>query len=116
MSRRYSETLGHRTSLYAYGAQDLRGESIALCPGGGNSLFVLEEMVRRGVRTLITGVTIDNDHSRGAHDFAKAHGINLLGGTHYSTEKFAPMKMCEYFLSLGLPAGFVHDSPDLYDL
>ena len=46
----------------------------------------------------------------------KKHKINLLGGTHYSSEKFASMEMCKYFTGLGLPSEFIDDEPDLYDL
>ncbi|MCL2768315.1 MAG: Nif3-like dinuclear metal center hexameric protein [Synergistaceae bacterium] len=112
----YSQTVGHKTSLYQYGDERLKGEKIALCPGGGNDMFVVNEMTERNIGTLITGVTIVNDHSRETHEFEKANRINVLGGTHYSTEKYAPMEMCKYFNSLGLPSEFIEDEPDLFDL
>ena len=65
---------------------------------------------------MITGLTIVNDRSRETHKLEKINRINVLGGTHYSTEKYAPMKMCKYFNDLGLPAEFIEDEPDLYDL
>jgi len=116
LSARYSRAVGHKTSLYLYGNEDIRGERIALCPGGGNAMFVLNEMVENNIKTLITGVTIVNDHSREAHEYARNHRINILGGTHYSTEKYAPMEMCKYFHALGLPCAFIADEPDLFDL
>jgi len=73
-------------------------------------------MVELGIKTLITGVTLVNDHSRATHEFEMANCVNIIGGTHYSTEKFAPMKMCEYFRALGLPSEFIDDEPDLLDL
>jgi len=112
----YARAVGHGTSLYLYGDEDIRGERIALCPGGGNAMFVLNEMIKNNICTLITGVTILNDHSRETHEFARRNRINILGGTHYSSEKFAPMKMCEYFYALGLPCVFLVDEPDLFDL
>ena len=42
--------------------------------------------------------------------------MNVLDGTHYSTEKFVPMKMWEYFRDLGLPSEFVDDEPKRYVL
>jgi hypothetical protein len=39
-----------------------------------------------------------------------------LGGTHYSTEKFACMAMTKYFEKLGLPSEFIEDAPGLADL
>lgn len=116
LSDKYSKMVGHPTSLYQYGAKDICGEKIALCPGGGNAMFVLEEMLRLGVKTLVTGVTIQNEYAWEVHRFEQENGINVLGGTHYSSEKFAPMKMCDYFARMGLPAAFVEDEPDLYDL
>ena len=51
-----------------------------------------------------------------AHNIAKANRINILAGTHYSTEKFACIKMIEYFQKLGIPGEFVHDSPCMEDM
>jgi len=116
LRERYSSALGHETSLYQYGAAGIQGERIAICPGGGNSPFVLDVMSKNNINTLITGVTLVNEYSSEIHKLEKERGINLLGGTHYSTEKFAPMEMCRYFDELGLPAEFVDDEPDMYDL
>lgn len=113
---RYSKAMGHETSLYQYGNENIQGAGIAVCPGGGNASFVINEMLNNDIRILITGVTIVNDHSKEVHKLEKESGINVLGGTHYSTEKFAPMKMCKYFEDLGLPSEFVEDDPKLYDL
>jgi len=116
LHERYTQAVGHKTSLRLYGNDNLKGEKIAVCPGGGNIKEVAEEMLDNNVRTLITGVTIVNDYSRGIHEFEKENKINLLGGTHYSSEKYAPMAMCEYFDDLGLPSEFIDDEPSLYDL
>ena len=112
---RYSQTVGHKTSLYQYGDENIQGEKIAVCPGGGNAIFVIKEMMEHNIKTLITGLTIVNDYSRETHEFEKVNQINVLGGTHYSTEKYAPMKMCEYFIDLGLQSEFIEDEPNLFD-
>jgi len=112
----YSKALGHKTGLYQYGDENIQGGKIALCPGGGNDMFVINEMQERNIKTLITGLTIVNDYSQGIHEFEKANRINVLGGTHYSTEKYAPMEMCKYFNDLGLPSEFIEDEPSLFDL
>lgn len=112
----YSKALQHKTSLYLYGDENIEGEKIAICPGGGNEMFVVNEMIKKNVRNLITGVTILNDYSNAVHKFEQENSINIFGGTHYSSEKFAPIKMCEYFKALGLPSEFVDDNPDVYDL
>lgn len=112
----YTQAVGHKTSLYLYGDENLKGEKIAICPGGGNIRAVVQEMLENGVKTLITGVTVDNEYSHEVHQLERENHINLLGGTHYSSEKYAPVAMCEYFTDLGLPSEFIDDMPCLYDL
>ncbi len=46
----------------------------------------------------------------------KENKINIIGATHYSTEKFACMAMLDYFKQTGLPAEFIEGNPDLNDL
>ena len=50
------------------------------------------------------------------HISAKENGVNILAGTHYSTEKFACMKMVEYFSRLGVPGEFIPDLPCMEDM
>ncbi|MCL2883918.1 MAG: Nif3-like dinuclear metal center hexameric protein, partial [Oscillospiraceae bacterium] len=116
LQTQYAKTVGHATSAYAYGDEDLYGQKIAVCPGGGNQMEVVREILDNNIHTLLTGVTLINEHSQEIHAFEKEHRINLLGGTHYSSEKFAPMAICQYFNSLGLDAEFIPDEPDLYDI
>jgi hypothetical protein len=42
--------------------------------------------------------------------------LNLLGGTHYSTEKFACMEMVNYFKQKGIDCEFIEDEPMFEDL
>jgi len=116
LHERYSQVVGHKTSLYQYGSKDIYGEKVAVCPGGGNFIGIINEMLDNSITTLITGVTIVNEWSREVHAFEKKNGINLLGGTHYSSEKYAMMEICNYFNKLGLPSEFIEDEPDLFDL
>ena len=113
---RYSKVLGHKTSLYRYGSNNINGQRVAVCPGGGNALFVLEEMLENDTRIILTGVTLINSHSEESHLFAKNNHINIFGGTHYSSKKFAPLKMCSYFEKFGLVAEFIDDHPNFFDL
>ena len=78
--------------------------------------FVLSELVEKGIDVLITGVTLDNKYTRAAHEMARENAINILGGTHYSSEKFACMEVCKYFDGLGLLATFVEDAPCFEDM
>ena len=120
LQARFATAVGHRASLYPYGHhpehEHIQGQKIAVAPGGGNVDFVLEEMLRDNIKILMTGVTLINEYSAASHTFARENGITLLGGTHYSTEKFAPMAMCRYFAELGLAAEFIEDAPKLYDI
>jgi putative NIF3 family GTP cyclohydrolase 1 type 2 len=116
LRRHFTSILGHRTSLYHYGSDKINKGRVALAPGGGNSTNILSEVAAEGINTFVTGISVLNDHSRAAHEFAKAKKISILGGTHYSTEKFACMAMCDYFKKLGLPCVFMEDIPVLEDL
>ncbi len=89
---------------------------VAVIAGGGNDVEMLKEITKAGVNTFVTGITVKNDHSRKAHEFAEKHKINILGGTHYSTERFACIKMCEYFKKSGLSSEFVEDKPVMEDM
>jgi hypothetical protein len=40
----------------------------------------------------------------------------LLGGTHYSTEKFACQEMCKYFDKFEIKTEFIEDEPMMEDL
>ncbi len=116
LSKKFSKIVGHRTSKYIYDNDKIRKGLIAVVGGGGNSIDILEEIAKRKINTFVTGITVLNDFSRKAHDFARENRINLLGGTHYSTEKFACIKMCTYFRKLGIQAEFVTDKPGMKDM
>ena len=75
-----------------------------------------EEISNAGVNTFVTGVAVKNEHSSKAHVYAEKQGINILGGTHYSTEKFACMSMVDYFTKIGLPSEFIEDEPVMEDI
>ncbi|MFH1173812.1 MAG: Nif3-like dinuclear metal center hexameric protein [archaeon] len=111
----FSEAVHHAVSLYAYGSAAIADGRVAVVAGGGNDIEMLQEIAQVGITTFVTGITAKNSHSQAAHDFAKAHGINLLGGTHYSTERFACQAMCSYFSKMGLPAEFIPDIPVMED-
>ena len=64
----------------------------------------------------MTGITALNDFSKETHEFEKENHINLIGGTHYSTEKFACIAMTEYFSKLGINSKFIDGQYYLEDL
>ncbi|OGO30638.1 MAG: hypothetical protein A2Z29_11360 [Chloroflexi bacterium RBG_16_56_11] len=116
MSERFTAVIGHGTSLYQYGTDRIKNGIVAVAAGGGNIVEVHEEIAREGINLLITGITVKNPFTMKAHDFAKEKRINILGGTHYTTEKPACQAMCNYFRKLGLPSEFIAGTPGLEDL
>ena len=116
LQNKYSEAVGHQTKLYQYGDNELLDCVVAVVAGGGNQTFVLQDLIENSINSLVTGITLKNDVSAEAHEFAKKNRINIFGGTHYSSEKFACMAMCGYFEKLGLPAEFLDDEPCFEDM
>ena len=114
LKRKFQEIVGHNVKLYNYGDNKITNGTVAVVAGGGLS-ETLEEIAQNKVNVLVTGITANTNHSKKAHEFAKKHKINILGGTHYSTEKFACIAMIKYFGKLGLPAKFLEDKPVMED-
>jgi putative NIF3 family GTP cyclohydrolase 1 type 2 len=116
MREKFTAVLGHHTGLYLYGTHDIRNGMVAVAAGGGNIEDLHEILAKDGVNLLVTGVTVDAPFSHKAHEVAREKKINLLGGTHYSTEKPACGAMCGYFKKLGLPSEFIEGTPGFEDL
>ncbi len=110
------KTIGHEVGIYPYGDKEIKDQKIGLVTGGGLMKSTLKELNERDINTFITGLTARNDHSEENHEYAEEKEINLLGGTHYSTEKFACKKIREYFEEKGLPARFIEGEPVMEDL
>lgn len=111
--------LGHPVVRYQNASDEIRQGRIGIVAGGGNMEEVYEELHLHGVNTFVTGIANMRSGYAPAikgHETAKRHGINILAGTHYSTEKFACIRMVEYFNKLGLSAEFVEDRPDMADM
>jgi putative NIF3 family GTP cyclohydrolase 1 type 2 len=116
LKARLESAIGHEARLYKYRDDDIKNGTVAVVAGGGNDVEILEETGKAGVNTFVTGITAKNDRSKKAHEYAEQNGINILGGTHYSTEKFACIAMCEYFRKNGLPSEFIEDEPVMEDM
>jgi len=116
LNERYSQVVGHKTKLYQYGNSEITNDRIGICAGGGNDEGVVTDLIENGVNVLITGLSVNNTYSATTHELEKQHKINLLGGTHYSSEKFACIAICNYFKKLGLTAEFITDKPCMEDL
>lgn len=115
----FKKAVGHEVKIWNYGTDKIKDGKVAVVAGGGNDPEILSEVAKLGINTFLSGVTYPNKNyepSLRAHKVAKENKINLIGGTHYSTEKFACIKMIEYFKKLGIPAEFLQDDPDMGDL
>lgn len=111
----FSKAVGHSTKLYLYGDSIING-NIGIAAGGGNDIGTVNELIDNNIKVLVTGITVNNDISSEVHRCEKSNGINVLGGTHYSTEKFACIKMCSYFENLGLKSEFMHGETVFEDM
>lgn len=115
LRKAFEKAVGHKVSLYNYGDNEIKDGIVAVVAGGGLD-ETIKEIAQNKVNIFITGITVKNDHSKKSHDFAKKHRINILGGTHYSTERFACISMVDYFKKIGLPAEFIKDNPVMEDM
>lgn len=119
LAEKVKKVMGHQIKVFNYGKPEIKDRKIGLVAGGGNDPEMIKELVGFGINTYVTGVTKINESytpSVEFHKVAKENGINVIGATHYSTEKFACMAIVGYFEKLGLPAKFISDEPGLADL
>jgi len=116
LQKKFEEAVGHKIGVYAYGDSKIKNQNVAVIAGGGNDIEMLRDIEAAGVNTFVTGISAKNTHSSAAHEFAQKNKINVLGGTHYSTERFACIAMVDYFKKLGLPSEFISDEPVLEDM
>lgn len=113
LKARLEIAVGHEAVLYRYGGGTIKGHTVALIAGGENIAEVYRDLRKRGVNTYVTGIASMRGGyppSVKAHRAARRRGVSILAGSHYSTEKFACMRMTEYFARLGIPAEFVPDA------
>ncbi|MFW9807432.1 MAG: Nif3-like dinuclear metal center hexameric protein [Candidatus Thorarchaeota archaeon] len=118
IAKQVEETVGHRVRIWEYGSSGIPDQRVAIVAGGGNDPDVALGMVDAGVKTYITGVTQKNPDwtpSLKFHEICEKNGINIVGATHYSTEKFACIAIQKFFEKVGLPAEFVEDEPNFRD-
>jgi len=111
----FSKVVGHSTRLYLYG-DSVNDSNIGIVAGGGNTMDTVTTFHENNVRILVSGNTVSNEDTSGVHNYEEVNKINVLGGTHYSTEKFACQKMCNYFKILGLKSEFINGEPIMEDM
>ncbi len=116
LAEKLRAVVGHKVKLWKYGSNEINDNYVALVAGGGNEVEIVQEIIDLGINTYITGITLLNEYSKPTHAFEENQKINLIGGTHYSTEKFACIALCDYFKKIKLPCKFIEDIPVLEDL
>ncbi|MEA5059180.1 MAG: Nif3-like dinuclear metal center hexameric protein [Candidatus Pelethousia sp.] len=117
ISAALQRVLGHEVKVYGFGEDALTSKNVAVMPGGAKNRDIYAFLRQQNINVFITGVTNENiSWVKETHDKAREYGVNILGGTHYSTEKFAPMAMAEFFDQFGLQTEFIPDLPNLADL
>jgi len=114
LKNKVASVVGHEVSLIQNGGNVV--SKIAIIAGGGLDLDFLPDMVKLKADTLICGITKKNNWTHAPLLFAQENKLNIIGGTHYSTEKFAMIELCKFFHELGLPANFIPEEPCLADL
>lgn len=118
LAKYLEEKLGNKSlNIFKYGSEEVG--LVALVPGGGNDVKFLEEAHNLGVKTYITGCTDKCQHpysqAKTKEFLAKAKelGINIIGASHYLTEKWAMGQSVPYFERFGLPVEFIEDLEQL---
>jgi putative NIF3 family GTP cyclohydrolase 1 type 2 len=111
--------VGHDVKVRQYGSEFIEGGRVAIAAGGGCIDFVGRELSELGVNTYLTGLTKPIplfEPCMEFHRIAKENKINVVGATHYSTEKYACIAMEDYFAGLGIEAEFIEGAPCMEDL
>ncbi|MBN1409456.1 MAG: Nif3-like dinuclear metal center hexameric protein [Spirochaetales bacterium] len=91
-------------------------EKVAVVAGGGDMPEILQEIYDSGCDTLLTG-TVEHrwaadfiqEGNMKFHELNKVLKRNLIGGTHYATERPAMIKVGELFQKIGIEWGFCED-------
>ena len=115
LKNQIEKAVNHEAAIYHYGEDRIKDSKVAIITGGGNDSMMLQAVLDNGINTYITGVT-NSTMTAKAHQFAKENYINIIGATHYSTEKFACMKMVDFFEKVGLKSFYVEDNAVLEDM
>ena len=111
--------IGHKVKVRQYGDEIIERKTVAVAAGGGCIDFVAKELAALGINTFLTGCTRpipSFEPNMEFHRIAKENNINLIGATHYSTEKFACIAIVEYFVELEIEAEFIEGTPCMEDM
>ncbi|MEW6355971.1 MAG: Nif3-like dinuclear metal center hexameric protein [Planctomycetota bacterium] len=88
----------------------------AVVAGGGDQINILKAAIKCGCTTYVTGTAVarwSRDVIREGnlefHNLAREARVNLIGATHYNTEKWAVQDVARFLKQHGVPARFVED-------
>lgn len=113
LSRSISARIRHDVKVFNHSPNPVR--KVGIVTGGGSQRELVVEAKGLGIDTYITGVTQPNSWppsvEQTAEFFAtaKKFNINVIGASHYLTEKFVLELSMPYFSRLGVPAEFIED-------
>jgi putative NIF3 family GTP cyclohydrolase 1 type 2 len=111
--------VGHEVKLTKNGDDAIHNGKVAIAAGGGSVGFAAKEIYERSINMYITGCTRQVPSVEPIvefHRIAEERKINVLGATHYTTEKYACIAMVRYFKKLGIQAEFLEGNYFLEDL
>ncbi len=114
------KTLG-LTKLQALHKND-KCSRIAIVSGGGDSEEYLSCAIEQGCDTYITGIAFceGNEFSKinnpKFRELADKQNINILGGSHYATERFGLIAIENYLRSIGINSIFIEEEPKYKEL
>ena len=91
-------------------------EKLAVAAGGGDEPEILKLAYKEGCDTLITG-TVEHrwaapfvqEKNKEFHELNKELKLNLIGGTHFGTERPAMIKVTEFITRLGIKCEYCED-------
>jgi putative NIF3 family GTP cyclohydrolase 1 type 2 len=111
--------VGHEVKLIRNGSDEIHNGRVAIAAGGGSVGFAAKEIFELGINMYITGNTRKVplvESITEFHRIVEEKKINVIGATHYTTEKYACIAMVRYFEKLGIPAEFLEGKYYLEDL
>jgi putative NIF3 family GTP cyclohydrolase 1 type 2 len=114
-----STAVGHEVKLIRHGDDLIMNNRVAVAAGGGNVGFAAKEVTELGINLYVTGCTRDVPSFGPVNEFHRIiekEKINVIGATHYTTEKYACIAMVRYFEALGIPAEYLEGIYYLEDL
>jgi putative NIF3 family GTP cyclohydrolase 1 type 2 len=109
----------HEVKLIRNGDDIIHDGRVGVAAGGGSVGFAAKELSDLGINMYITGCTRlvpSVEPIMEFHRITKEREINVIGATHYTTEKYACIAMVRYFEKLGIQAEFLEGRYYLEDL